>query len=66
MLFIAFCKVQETPYMNDSKQYVKTHLVEADDYTQARKKLEAHYDKMCDSYAVSYRVDILDIEETIT
>lgn len=52
--------------MNDSKQYVKTHLFEADDETQARKKLEAHYDKMCDSYAVDYRVDILDIEETIT
>lgn len=66
MLFIAFCRVTQTPYMNDSKQYVKTHLVEADDETQARKKLEAHYDKMCDSYAVDYRVDILDIEETIT
>lgn len=66
MIFLAFCKVTETPYMNDSKRYSKTHVVIADDYTEARKKIEAHYRAKDDAYGVSYMVDIVDLEEAIT
>jgi len=65
MLYIAFCRVTKTPYENKSETYVKTHLVEANDWNEARRKIEKHYDDQTDAYSVYYRVDIIDLEETI-
>ncbi|MGG2309883.1 hypothetical protein, partial [Salmonella enterica] len=48
-LFLAFCEVSETPYMNDTKKYKKTHLVIADDESDAEFKLKRHYRNMCSS-----------------
>ena len=65
MYFIAFVDVRETPYMNDTKRYKRTHLVEADDECEAQKKVEKFYSDKDDAYGVHYRVDV-EIGETIT
>lgn len=65
MYFIAFVDVRETPYMNDTKRYKRTHLVEADDETEARKKVEKFYNNKEDPHGVHYQVDV-EIGETIT
>ena len=64
-LFIAFCRVRESRYEAKSETYVKTHLVEAYCEGAAIEKVYAHYDKLYDSYVVSYQVEVLDISEVI-
>lgn len=65
MYFIAFVDVRETPYMNDTKRYKRTHLVEANDECEAKRKVEKFYNDKNDAYGVSYWVDV-EIGETIT
>jgi len=66
MIFIAKCNIEEHPYMNDSRRYTKTHLVEADDESSAIKKIERFYHLKNDAYCIAYSVDVVDIDEMIT
>lgn len=65
MLYIIECEVFECRYMGETKDFKKTHLVDADSEDDAKEKLKSYYDKKGDPYYCYYIVNILDCCETI-
>ncbi|NJL70661.1 MAG: hypothetical protein HC888_03100 [Candidatus Competibacteraceae bacterium] len=67
MLFFAQVKVEISCYMVDEDEHVEewTHLVEAADEDEARRKVRKFYEAKSSEYSVYYSVQNIDISETI-
>ena len=65
MIYLAHCKVEITPYMNDSYNENHIELVEAEDECEAGKKVTKFFEDKTDEYAIYYRVLNVEITEMI-
>ena len=65
MLYLIHCEIIELHYLADNFKYTRTHIVEANNSTEAEEKLLKYYEEKEEPYSVSYRVIIDYINEYV-
>ena len=64
-LFLCKVLVDHTPYMNRSEEYIRNHIVEANDQYEAEQLVGKYYDAISDQYGDIYHGYVQETTEMI-